>query len=146
MSISGKISGRTAGALLSEEKSAEYRALGAEGLGALAFSHVNILSAKGDQGLQASENETTALTTNKELQAIAKTCKQGLPTEETLVRMVELCLRHKAPLPSVPKVRKDLQSVPSAQQGLPLGALDPQAATGTDVHLCGQQNTRYGGD
>jgi hypothetical protein len=34
MSIFGKISGRTAGALLPEEKNAEYRALGAERLGA----------------------------------------------------------------------------------------------------------------
>jgi hypothetical protein len=63
MSIFGEIPGRTAKALLSEEKNAEYRGLGAERLGALAFSHANILSAKADQGLQAAENETTAPTT-----------------------------------------------------------------------------------
>jgi hypothetical protein len=73
----GKISGQTAEALLPEEKNAEYRALGAEGLGTLAFLHATcqypiILSARADQGLQAAENETTALTAIKELQAIAQ--------------------------------------------------------------------------
>jgi hypothetical protein len=32
----------------------------------------NILSARADQGLQAAENETTALTAIKELQAVAQ--------------------------------------------------------------------------
>ena len=133
MSIFGKISGRTAEALLSEEKNAEYRALGAERLGDLAFSHANSLSAKADQGVLAAENETAACTIIKELQAIGQTCKQGLPTEETLVRMVELCLRYKVPIPSVPKWREELQGVQNPNKTST--RFLAEAATGTDVQL-----------